>query len=343
MARTRLRSARLGGCSRPPTSTTITVSVFSVGAGGALTQVTGSPFATGQPCGGDCGPIAVAFSPDGKLLATANFCGDSVSVFSVGAGGALTPVAGSPFPAGDRARSRSRLARTGSCSRPQTRYRTTMTVSVFSVGADGALTQVPGSPFATGTEPSRLRSARMGACSRPQIVEHGVGVLGRRGRRAHPGRRLAVHDRIASVSVAFSPDGSLLATANTGGNVSVFSVGAGGALTPVAGSPFPTGNRIAGSEPFSVAFSPDGSLLATANEAAGPCRCSRSARAACSPRSSARRSRLVRHHSTSRWRSVRPGGCSRPQTGPAPQRRVDVLARVPDQGRAAVGVDQLAG
>ena len=76
------------------------VSVFSVGAGGALSEVAGSPFATGQPCGGGCGPISVAFSPDGKLLATASFCGGSVSVFSVGAGGVLTPVPGSPFPAG---------------------------------------------------------------------------------------------------------------------------------------------------------------------------------------------------------------------------------------------------
>ena len=42
------------------------VSVFAVGSGGALTQVTGSPFATGS------GPASVAFSPGGGLLATAN-------------------------------------------------------------------------------------------------------------------------------------------------------------------------------------------------------------------------------------------------------------------------------
>ena len=133
--------------------------MFSVGAGGALTQVSGSPFATGQPCGSGCGPWSVAFSPDGKLLATASYCGGSVSVFSVGAGGALTPVTGSPFPAGD--------------------------------------------PGATCT-----------------------------------------------ASVAFSPDGKLLATANyvngsdSAGSVSVFSVGADGALTPVTGSPFPNGGGI---------------------------------------------------------------------------------------------------
>ena len=63
------------------------------------------------------------------------------------------------------------------------------------------------------------------------------------------------------VSVAFSPGGGLLATANTDDNtVSVFAVGSGGALTQVPGSPFATG-----SGPESVAFSPDGGLLATAN------------------------------------------------------------------------------
>ena len=103
---------------------------------------------------------------------------------------------------------------------------------MFSVGSGGALTQVTGSPFATGRDPE---------------------------------------------SVAFSPGGGLLATANVGDStVSVFSVGSGGALTAVTGSPFATG-----SGPVSVAFSPGGGLLATANASApARCRCSRSARAA---------------------------------------------------------------
>jgi DNA-binding beta-propeller fold protein YncE len=61
--------------------------------------------------------------------------------------------------------------------------------------------------------------------------------------------------------VAFTASGNLLATANQGDNtVSVFSVGSGGALTAVPGSPFPTG-----SSPLSVAFNASGNLLATAN------------------------------------------------------------------------------
>lgn len=75
-----------------------------------------------------------------------------------------------------------------------------------------------------------------------------------------PGSPFAIGS--APSSVAFSPDGGPLATANyvPTGSVSVFSVNQmTGALSAVPGSPFATG-----SEPFSVAFSPGGGLLATA-------------------------------------------------------------------------------
>lgn len=52
------------------------MSVFSVSPAGALTPVTGSPFATGSD------PASVAFSPGGGLLATANFRSATVSVFA---------------------------------------------------------------------------------------------------------------------------------------------------------------------------------------------------------------------------------------------------------------------
>jgi hypothetical protein len=63
------------------------------------------------------------------------------------------------------------------------------------------------------------------------------------------------------LSVAFSPGGGLLATANLAGSVSEFSVDAStGALTPVAGSPFG-----AGSGTNAVSYGPGGNLLATAD------------------------------------------------------------------------------
>jgi uncharacterized repeat protein (TIGR01451 family) len=60
--------------------------------------------------------------------------------------------------------------------------------------------------------------------------------------------------------VRFSPDGSLLASANSNDrSVSVFRVGAGGQLTPV--QTIPTG----GIEPSSLSFSPGGGLVAVVN------------------------------------------------------------------------------
>jgi hypothetical protein len=65
-------------------------------------------------------------------------------------------------------------------------------------------------------------------------------------------------------SIAFSPTGDLLATANSADDtVSVFTVDAGTGLpTAVSGSPIAAGS---GNAPISVAFSPTGDLLATAN------------------------------------------------------------------------------
>lgn len=129
-----------------------------------LTPVPNSPFPTKAP--GSI-PYGVAFSPDGKFLATANNAGNSV-------GG---------------------------------------TVSLFTVQSTGALSIV-GPPVSTGAfEPT---------------------------------------------SVAFSPDSSLLATANYGGShsVSIFTVTSTG-LTPL-GPPFGTGSP--NKSPYSVAFRPPSTL-----------------------------------------------------------------------------------
>ena len=123
------------------------MSVFSVSSGGALTQVAGSPFATGSD------PFSVAFSPGGGLLATANFGASTVSVFSVGSGGALTQVAGSPFTTDTNPRS---VAFSPSGGLLATANLGASTVSVFSVGSGGALSAVAGSPFTTGTNPNSV-------------------------------------------------------------------------------------------------------------------------------------------------------------------------------------------
>jgi hypothetical protein len=80
------------------------VSAYSVGANGALTPVPGSPFSTGFTAPGSYS-ASVAVDLSGRFVYVAN-TGDfpasngSVSAYSIGANGALTSVAGSPFTAG---------------------------------------------------------------------------------------------------------------------------------------------------------------------------------------------------------------------------------------------------
>jgi hypothetical protein len=73
-----------------------TVSVFSVAATGALTEMTGSPLATGSLS------FSVAFGRGGGLIATSNFGSNTVSMFSVGPPSAqiTTPAAGNTYTQG---------------------------------------------------------------------------------------------------------------------------------------------------------------------------------------------------------------------------------------------------
>jgi len=234
-----------------------TVSVFSVGSVGTLTQVPRSPFATGGIAN------SVAFSPDGGLLATADVFPGAVSVFSVDSGGALTPVPGSPFATGGGSDSVAFSPGGGLLATAEDNGSPpgVSTVSVFSVGSAGALTQVPGSPFATGPEPFAVAFSPDGRLLATADAEGTVSVfsVSSSGMLTEvPGSPFATGGD--PESMAFSPYGRLLATANLQGTVSVFSVSSSGMLTEVPGSPFATGGY-----PSSVAFSPSGAVLAAAN------------------------------------------------------------------------------
>jgi 6-phosphogluconolactonase len=219
-------------------------------------QVPGSPFATTN------GPTGIAFSPSGRLLATANY--SDVSVFSVNPrSGALSGVPGSPFGGVGRGNaiafnSDGRLiAETGS-------YDDGM--AVLSVNpSTGALSPVAGSPFLGPTSPGGVAFSPTGSLLATTNV--GVGVFSvdpsTGALTAVPGSPFGT----GAGAVAFSPSGRWLATLTGAESVLVFSVDpTTGALTPVAGSPFLIGPR---SGPVSIAFSPDGRLLTTANLDAG--------------------------------------------------------------------------
>jgi WD40 repeat protein len=243
------------------------VSVFSVGPGGRLTQVPGSPFATGQSA-----PSSVAVSPSGGLLVTANELDSTLSMFAVGSGGQLTQVPGSPFSV-----SSPYLVSSVAFS-PNGAFLAAAVggqVEVFSVGSGGQLAQVAGSPFLNGSgsgASSVAFSPRGGllATANPGGLETGapwtvsIFSVGSGGQLTPlPGSPFGGNVNFSPLSVAFSPSGALLASMDFPASVSVFSIGSNGEPTAVPGSPFATG-------PFtgalgSVAFSADGRLLATDN------------------------------------------------------------------------------
>jgi 6-phosphogluconolactonase (cycloisomerase 2 family) len=185
-----------------------TVSMWQVASGGtSLTQVAGSPHSVGTS------PSTVAFSPNGNLLAVGNLNGQSISVFSVSAG-ALTAVSGSPFSSGYP----QTIAFSPDGSLLAAASFGAGAVNVYSVGTSGVLTLAAGSPHSTGS---------------------------------------------GSYGVAFSGDGNLLADVNLYGNsLSAFAVDTSGSLTPLSGSSYALPG---GTSPEAVAFSPAGTLVATAN------------------------------------------------------------------------------
>lgn len=211
-------------------------------------QVAGSPFATGP------GPIAVAFSPDSGLLASANPGDDTVSTFSVSPGGRLTPVPGSPFATGRQPASVAFSPRGGLLADANAGDGT---VSVFAVAAGGQLTPLAGSPFAAGRDPTALAFSPDGSLlAVTDTADATVSVYAvdaRGGLTPVQGSPRAVGR--GPDAVAFSPDGRLLAVGDQGGAVTMFNATT---LAGVAGSPFTVGPVSA------LAFRPDGTALAVA-------------------------------------------------------------------------------
>ncbi len=111
------------------------VYVFSIGPGGALTPVMGSPF---DPSGERDSNIQL--SPDERFLFVPHFLTNTVSVMSVAAGGALTEIAGSPFPNTGGTFPQAAVANaSGTCLFA---LDLTQGAVAFSVAADGSLTRV---------------------------------------------------------------------------------------------------------------------------------------------------------------------------------------------------------
>jgi 6-phosphogluconolactonase (cycloisomerase 2 family) len=182
---------------------------------GDLMPVTGSPFNTGisEPAQG------MAVDPAGKFLYITEPNVNQVAAYVIGANGALTAVAGSPFDTNDTRPTAATIDASGHYLYVSNQASLQGTVSAFSIDAGtGALTAIAGSPFPT---------AANGA---PSLL-------------------------------ATDPSGKYLYAPLSGGTaVFAFSIGATGALSPVAGSPFAVG-----SQPNSVIVDPAGKILYSAD------------------------------------------------------------------------------
>jgi 6-phosphogluconolactonase len=245
------------------------VSAYSIGANGSLTPVPGSPFAA------ELNPFSVAVDPTGKFAYVANLFSNNVSAYSIGANGALTPVPGSPFLAGSSGPFSVAVDPTGKFAYVANSggfvggFPFNGNVSAYSIGANGALTPVPGSPFAAelknpfsvAVDPTG-KFAYVADMDGNNVSAYSIGANG--ALTPVPGSPFAAG--IFPASVAVDPTGKFAYVANSGnfpfsnGNVSAYSIGANGALTPVPGSPF-----LAGIEPFSVAVDPTGKFAYVAN------------------------------------------------------------------------------
>ncbi len=242
------------------------VTVFQISGGGTLNGGTSYALPAGSTH-----PFSVAFSPNGTYVATANYFSSDVTVFTVGAGETLSGGTSYALLAGSNSPYSVAFS-------PDGTYVATANgsnnVIVFTVGSGGALsngtsyTLPAGStpPISIAFSPDGTYLATANSFSGSTNGSVTVFTVGVGGVLSNSTSYALPAGSIDPVSVAFSPSGAYLATANgaagsTSGDVTVFTVGAGGVLSNGTSYALPAGSR----DPNSVAFSPDGSYLVTAN------------------------------------------------------------------------------
>ena len=211
-------------------------------------------------------PVAVTFSPNGQFLAvgTDGPPPGHVYVFSVSAGGALTAVPGSPLITPGRSASAVAFSPNGNFL-AEVEYTGTPELAVFAVAANGALTlvpgsvvSIPGSPVSVAWDPTGTVLAVANAIATPgtgidTFTVSAAGVPTLVHQTGLPNER--------SVRFVAGPAGTLLVAGDGNNNsASVYSLGAGGLLTALPGSPYATGGFV-----YEAAFNANGSLVATAN------------------------------------------------------------------------------
>jgi len=212
---------------------------------GVLTAVSGSPFATAPAAisGQVPGANSVTIDPTGKFLYSAINQGNDISGYLIDpTTGALTPITGSPFPAGNvpmtvRVDPSGRYAYVTNAN--------SNNISAYSINSStGALTQIAGSPFSSGglfptglaIDPSggfiyvtNLNSNNVSAF----LINSGTGVL-------TPISGSPFPSGAGPIGASVHPSGKFVYVSDNGaGTVTAYAIdSASGVLTPISGSPF---------------------------------------------------------------------------------------------------------
>ena len=250
-----------------------TISAFSVNqTTGALTAVTGSPFADG-----DIEPAAAVVSPNGKFLFVANFSTNnagSISVFTINTStGALTPVTGSPFTGSGPANGIS-IDPTGKFL-----YVAANGVDAYTVNqTTGALTVVSGAPYTTPAEPFGVTVDPSGKFlyasifgnlttqqTAPNVITYSINTtsgaltqVSTQGVAGNQGEAMAI--AVGTKAVTYTPKFAYV-TNQTDSTISEYTINdSTGALTAVSGSPISDPNG-----PMSIVATPSGAFVYTAN------------------------------------------------------------------------------
>ena len=249
------------------------VSAWSIGAGGVLAPITCDPATT---CKTGASSQAVAVAPDGSHLYVGNAGSNSVSVFSLGPGGVPAPVTCDPLTVCKTGSGPSGIAIDPTGTHLYTANTNDGSVSVFSIGADGALSPVAcdptticktaSSPTGITIDPSGSHLYVAGSNSVSAFSIGAGGVLSPV--TCDPATICKTGN--APVAVEVDPSGSHLYVTNsgtgpTGNSVSVFSIGAGGVLSPVSCDPATICKTDA--QPEGLAIEATGKHLYTSNNA----------------------------------------------------------------------------
>ena len=214
------------------------ISAYEIADDGSLAQIPGSPF------GSPITPLDIQFAPAGDQFFVSHDFDHSVGAYDQASDGTFTSLPGSPFPAGGIEHG---LVVNPSGSRLYVADLRTHTITGFSVGS-GGLTSLAQSPYSTGAAPIELV---VDFADRFLYVTHrngdtigGFAIDGQGNLTRLPDSPFPSDSR-GPAGLAQDPRGRYLFVANGGfdghPDVSVYAVSATGSLTPIPGSPFPTG------------------------------------------------------------------------------------------------------